>query len=393
MAFRAPTDACGYLPHMENIGTDILEKVMAADRLCDMGSYKEADVRKALSKERLGPGDFAALLSPAAEPLMEDMAVRARQVTRDHFGNAVTMFTPIYTSNYCDNRCRYCGFNHDNGIARARLTEDEVEREMSAIAATGLTDILVLTGESRRHSDLDYIGMCVRKAAEHFSSVGLEVYPVNSNEYRRLHECGADYVIVFQETYDPLTYATFHPGGPKRVMSYRFNAQERAIMGGMRGVGFAALLGLRDDWRKDAFCCGMHAYLLQRKYPHAEIAFSLPRLRPSSAHEEDDVKVSERDLLQVAMAYRLFMPFASETISTRELPRFRDGIVNICATKISAGSSVEIGGHSDVEDKGDGQFELSDRRNVEEVRDALVSMGLQPVFNDYVRSDRCGSSR
>ncbi len=376
------------MPHMENIGTEILEKVLEADRGYDPGSFSEADVRRALSKDRLDPYDFGALLSPAAAPLMEEVARKARQATRDHFGNAVTMFTPIYTSNYCENRCRYCGFNRDNDIRRARLTEEEVEREMDSIASTGLTDILILTGESRRHSDLEYIGMCVRKAAERFSSIGMEVYPVNSDEYRYLHECGADYVTVFQETYDPLTYASFHPGGPKRVMSYRFNAQERAILGGMRGVGFAALLGLRDDWRKDAFCCGMHAYLLQRKYPHAEIAFSLPRLRPTSAHREDDVKVSEKDLLQVAMAYRLFMPFASETISTRELPRFRDGIVGICATKISAGSSVEIGGHSDVEDKGDGQFRLSDTRSVEEVREALVRQGLQPVFNDYVRSDR-----
>ena len=334
----------------------------------------------------MDPDGFAALLSPAAEPFLEEMAQKARKATRDHFGNAVSMFTPLYASNYCENRCRYCGFNAGNKIARARLTEEEVEREMDSIASTGLTDILLLTGESRKHSDLEYVGMCVKKAAERFSSIGLEIYPVNTDEYRYLHGCGADYVTVFQETYDPETYAEFHPGGPKRVMSYRFNAQERAVMGGMRGVGFAALLGLRDDWRKDAFCCGMHAYLLQRKYPHAEIAFSLPRLRPCSAHEEDDVKVSERNLLQAAIAYRLFMPFASETISTRELPRFRDGIVGICATKISAGSSVEIGGHSDVKDRGDGQFELSDTRGVAEVRAALVREGLQPVFNDYVRS-------
>ena len=387
MPFRAPTDACDYMPHMENIGTDILEKVLEADKGYSPDSYTEADVKRALAKDRLEPYDFGALLSPAAVPFLEEIAKKARQVTRDHFGNAVTMFTPIYTSNYCENRCRYCGFNRDNDIQRARLTEEEVDKEMASIAATGLTDILILTGESRKHSDLQYIGMCVKKASKYFTSISMEVYPVNSDEYRYLHECGADYVIVFQETYDPLTYAAFHAGGPKRIMSYRFNAQERAIRGGMRGVGFAALLGLRDDWRRDAFCCGMHAYLLQRKYPHAEIAFSLPRLRPTNVHKEDDVKVSEKDLLQVAMAYRLFMPFASETISTRELPRFRDGIVNICATKISAGSSVEIGGHSDVEDKGDGQFELSDTRNVQQVREALVRQGLQPVFNDYVRSD------
>ncbi len=387
MTFRAPTDACNYMPDMENIGTDVLEKVLEAEKAFDPESYTVADVKRAIAKDRLDPYDFGALLSPAAVPLMEEIAQRARQLTRDHFGNSVCMFTPIYTSNYCENRCQYCGFNHDNDILRARLTEQEVETEMKAIASSGLTDILILTGESRNFSDIEYIGMCVKIAKKYFSSISMEVYPVNHEEYRYLHECGADYVIVFQETYDPETYAQYHLGGPKRIMSYRFNAQERALMGGMRGVGFAALLGLRKDWRKDAFSCGMHAYTIQRKYPHAEIAFSLPRLRPCSSHQEDDVSVSERDLLQVAMAYRLFMPFAAETISTRELPRFRDGIVNICATKISAGSSVEIGGHSDVKDKGDGQFNLSDTRGVEEVRDALLSMGLQPVFNDYVRSD------
>ncbi|MCQ2078844.1 MAG: 2-iminoacetate synthase ThiH [archaeon] len=387
MAFRASTDACNYMPDMENIGTEILDTVLETEKGFRPEEYTAADVRRAIAKDRLDPYDFGALLSPAAIPFLEEIATRARQVTRDHFGNAVCMFTPIYTSNHCENRCQYCGFNHDNDIIRARLTPEEVEIEMRNIAATGLTDILILTGESRSFSDLEYIGMCVRTARKYFTSISMEVYPVNVDEYRYLHECGADYVVVFQETYDPETYARFHLGGPKRIMSYRFNAQERALRGGMRGVGFAALLGLREDWRNDAFCCGLHAYHVQRRYPHAEIAFSLPRLRPCSSHEEDDVKVSERDLLQVAMAYRLFMPFAAQTISTRELPRFRDGIVNICATKISAGSSTEIGGHSDVKDKGDGQFNLSDARGVEEVRDALISMGLQPVFNDYVRSD------
>lgn len=386
--FRYKTDSREYYPRMENIGTEVLDKVLSADVSTDIGSFTEKDVRRAIHSERPGPDDFAALLSPAASPLLEEMAVRARELTREHFGNSVSMFTPIYTSNYCENGCLYCGFNSGNKIVRARLTEDEVETEMRNIAATGLTDILILTGESPSFSDLDYIAMCVRTATRHFSSIGLEVYPVNIDGYRRLHLAGADYVTVFQETYDPQTYAEFHPRGPKSVMSYRFNAQERALLGGMRGVGFAPLLGLRKDWRKDAFDCGMHAYLLQRKYPHAEIAFSLPRLRPCSSHKDDDVAVSERDLLQVAMAYRIFMPFASETISTRERPTFRNGIVNICATKISAGSSVAIGGHSDVKDKGDGQFELSDTRGVEEVKDALASLGLQPVFNDYVRSDR-----
>ena len=388
MPYRAPTDACAYMTHMEAIDSSVMDEILEAEKGFDPSSYTSADVLRAISKDRLDPYDFGALLSPAAAPYLETMAEKAQRLTREHFGNTVCMFTPIYCSNYCDNRCVYCGFNHDNVIKRARLTPEEVEVEMSNIASTGLTDILILTGESRTYSDPEYIAMCIRTAKKHFSSIGLEVYPLNSDEYGYMHECGADYVTVFQETYDPVRYEQLHKGGAKRIFSYRINAQERALMGGMRGVAFGALLGLREDWRKDAFSCGMHGYLLQRKYPWAEISYSLPRLRPCSSHKEDDTSVGERDLLQVAMAYRLFMPFAGETISTREVPRFRDGIVNICATKISAGTSVRIGGHSDVKDQGDGQFDLSDTRGVDEVRETLKRMGLQPVFNDYVRSDR-----
>jgi len=352
----------------------------------DWDSFTVSDVKRALSRDHLETEDFAALLSPAAAGMLEEIAERAQKVTRDHFGNAICLFTPLYASNYCENRCVYCGFNRDNDIKRAKLTEDEIEKEMENIASSGLTEILLLTGESRKFSDIDYLCMLVSKATDHFSSVGIEVYPMNSDDYRRLHESGADYVTVFQETYDPGRYAELHLGGPKRVFSYRFNAQERALMGGMRGVAFGALLGLRKDWRMDAFCCGVHGSLIQRKYPYAEISYSLPRLRPRIGHEQDDVAVTEKDLLQVAMAYRLFMPFAGQTISTRESPRFRNGIVNICATKISAGVSVDIGGHSEAEHHGDAQFQISDPRDVQQVCDSLRSLGLQPVFNDYVRS-------
>ncbi|MBR2394489.1 MAG: hypothetical protein IKA98_03205 [Candidatus Methanomethylophilaceae archaeon] len=197
------------------------------------------------------------------------------------------------------------------------------------------------------------------------------------------HSQGADYVTVFQETYDPERYAELHPGGPKRIFSYRFDAQERALRGGMRGVAFGALLGL-GDFRRDAFACGMHAHLIQRRYPHAEVSFSLPRLRPFINGRVEPESVSESDLLQVSMAYRLFMPFASQTISTRERAGFRDGIVNISATRISASVSVGVGEHSGT-GHGDGQFEISDPRSVDEIVGSLRRNGLQPVMADYVR--------
>ncbi len=249
------------------------------------------------------------------------------------------MFTPIYISNYCANYCIYCGFNCHNTIKRAKLTEQEIEKEMKTISETGLQEILILTGESRAKSDVTYIGEACKIARKYFKVIGLEIYPLNADEYAYLHKCGADYVTVFQETYNSDKYETLHLGGQKRIFPYRINAQERALRGGMRGVGFAALLGL-DDFRKDAFATGYHAYILQKKYPHAEIAFSCPRLRPIINNDKiNAMDVHERELLQVVCAYRLFMPFSNITISTRECARVRDNMVNIAATKISAGVS------------------------------------------------------
>ena len=274
-----------------------------------------------------------------------------------------------------------------------KLNMEEMEKEMSAIARTGLEEILILTGESRAQSDVKYIGEACKIARKYFRMVGLEVYPMNSDEYAYLQKCGADYVTVFQETYDSDTYETLHLAGHKRVFPYRFHAQERALMGGMRGVAFAALLGL-SDFRKDAFATGLHAYYIQRKYPYAEISFSCPRLRPIATLSDDGKEivtvakegtVSERQLFQIMCAYRLFMPFAGMTISTREREDFRNHVIGVTATKISAGVSTGIGSHSEeVEEQGDNQFEIADNRSVDEVYAAIKEQGLQPVMNDYV---------
>ena len=347
--------------------------------------YTKADVKRAIAHDIRTPEDFAALLSPAALPLLEEIAQAAQEETRKHFGNSVYMFTPIYIANYCENYCIYCGFNCHNKINRAQLNDEEIEKEMAAISSTGLQEILILTGESRSKSTIEYIGNACKIARKYFKVIGLEIYPVNSDEYAYLHECGADYVTVFQETYNSDKYETLHLAGHKRIFPYRVNAQERALMGGMRGVGFGALLGL-DDFRKDAFATGYHAYLLQRKYPHAEIAFSCPRLCPIINNDRiNPMDVHEPQLLQVVCAYRLFMPFASITVSTRECARVRDNLTQIAATKISAGVSTGIGSHvDDIEDKGDDQFEISDGRSVDEVYQALLSNNMQPDLSDYI---------
>lgn len=369
-----------YMEGMEIIDSDMMGQVIDAMNSYDYERYTENDVRSALARETLTPEDFAALLSPAALPFLEDMAQRAQIETRKHFGNSIAMFTPLYIANYCENYCIYCGFNCYNKIRRAKLSSEEIESEMQTISETGLQEILILTGESRKMSDVDYIADACRIAKKYFKVVGVEVYPMNSDEYAKLHQNGADFVTVFQETYNSDKYETLHLEGHKRIFPYRFYAQERALKGGMRGVGFAALLGL-DDFRKDAFATGMHAYLLQKKYPHAEIAFSCPRLRPIINNDKINPKdVHEPQLLQVICAYRIFMPFASITISTRECERFRNNVIKIAATKISAGVDVGIGGHSDGEKKGDEQFEISDSRNVDEVFKAIEEQGLQPVI-------------
>ncbi len=372
-----------YMEGMEAIDSPIMDQVLAATADYDYDRYTAAHVRAALAKDTIGLEDYKALLSPAALPFLEPMAARATQETRRHFGNSVALFTPLYIANYCENNCIYCGFNCKNKIHRARLTMEEIDCELAAIAKTGLKDILILTGESRHMSDVEYIGEALKIAQKYFTSISLEIYPLNTDEYRYLHQCGADFVCVYQETYNPVKYEQMHLSGPKRIFPYRFNAQERALMGGMRGVAFGALLGL-DDFRKDAFATGLHASLIQQKYPHAEISFSTPRLRPYINNEENNPKdVHEPQLLQVMLAYRLFLPYAGITISTRERAGFRDNVIGMAATKISAGVSVGVGGHEE-EAKGDEQFEISDPRSVTEVDAAIRAHGLQPVYSDYL---------
>lgn len=377
-------DHMTYMDDMEQIPHEILDKVVAEINSYRAEDYTASDVIRAIESDRCSLEDFKALLSPAAEPFLEQIARKARLETRKHFGNSAYFFTPIYISNYCENYCIYCGFNCHNKIKRAKLSMEEIHEEMKAIAETGLEEILILTGESRKASDVKYIGEACKIAKKYFKNIGIEVYPMNSDEYRYLRECGADYVTVFQETYNSDKYETLHLAGHKRIFPYRFNAQERALMGGMRGVAFAALLGL-DDFRKDALGTGMHAYLIQRKYPWAEISISCPRLRPIINNASINPKdVHEKQLLQIMCAYRIFLPFAGMTISTRERTEFRDNVVGLAATKISAGVSTGIGSHSESEDKGDAQFEIADTRGLEEIYESLKKRGIQPVMNDYV---------
>ena len=383
-------DPMEYFPDMERITSDVRGKVVAQMEAYDESRYTAVDVRRALDHERCSIEHFKALLSRAAAPFLEEMAQRARRETSRHFGNTVYLFTPLYIANYCENYCVYCGFNCYNDIERLQLTPEQVAHEMKVIAESGMEEILILTGESKTKSDVHYIGEACKLARKYFKNVGLEVYPMNTEDYRYLHACGADYVTVFQETYDLKKYETLHLLGHKRVWPYRFEAQERALRGGMRGVGFSALLGL-SDYHKDALATALHVYYLQRKYPQAEFSLSCPRLRPIINNEKiNPLDVSEKVLCQILCAYRIFLPYIGITVSSRENARFRNGIAKICATKISAGVSTGIGDHEekytgrDTGKTGDEQFEISDTRSIRSMYGDMEREGLQPVLNDYL---------
>ena len=384
------TDHMKYMEGQEQINSDILQKVLTQMDSFDPDSYTGADVVRALQKNSIGIEDFKALLSPAAEPFLEQMAEKARIETRKHFGNTVYLFTPLYIANYCENYCVYCGFNCYNDIRRMKLTMEQIEHEMKIIADSGMEEILILTGESKSKSDVKYIGEACKLARKYFRMVGIEIYPVNVEDYRYLHECGVDYVTVFQETYDSVRYEQLHLLGHKRVFPYRFEAQERALMGGMRGIACSALLGL-SNFRKDALASALHVYYLQRKYPHAEVSLSCPRLRPIINNGKiNPHDVGESQLCQILCAYRLFLPFAGITVSSRESKQFRDGIVKIAATKISAGVSTGIGDHESKytgkgsSAEGDEQFEINDGRSFKQMYEDMSEEGLQPVLNDYL---------
>ncbi len=380
-----------YLPGMDVIDSDIRKCVMEQFDSYDYSKYTAADVRRALAKDKCSVEDFKALLSPAAEPFLEQMAEKAQRETSKHFGNTVYLFTPIYIANYCENYCVYCGFNCYNKIKRLKLSYEQIEHEMKIIAESGMEEILILTGESPAKSDVKYIGEACKIARKYFRMVGIEIYPVNVEDYKYLHECGVDYVTVFQETYDSDKYETLHLMGNKRIWPYRFDAQERALMGGMRGVAFSALLGL-SDFRKDALASALHVYYLQRKYPYAEMSLSCPRLRPIINNDTiNPLDVGEKQLCQILCAYRIFLPFCGITVSSRETAQFRNGIVKIAATKVSAGVSTGIGDHEEKytgeqsnDPSGDEQFEISDGRSLGKMYVDISDEGLQPVFNDYI---------
>lgn len=340
-----------------------------------------SQISNALTKTALQPSDFLALLSPKASLVLEEMAQAAHRLTLHHFGRTIVLYTPLYLSNYCINRCVYCGFNATHDIQRRKLTLPEVEMEAQAISQTGLQHLLILTGESRQHSPVSYVKECVAVLRKYFSSISIEVYPLHTEEYAELIAAGVDGLTIYQEVYDEKTYGRLHPGGPKRDYRFRLEAPERAGQARIRTINIGALLGL-GQWRSEIFLAGMHLAYLQQKFPEIEISISFPRMRPQFGDYRPEFPVSDRDLVQSILALRLFMPRAGITISTRERAELRDNLIQLGVTKMSAGSSTAIGGHTDAKD-GVGQFEISDKRSVDEMRKAIANLGYKPVLKDW----------
>ena len=338
-------------------------------------------VKSALEKDCLTEEDFLCLLSPAATGFIEEMAQIANKITLGNFGKAVVLYAPIYISNYCENQCAYCGFNVMNKISRKKLTLEEVEKEAQALASTGIKHIILLTGESRFYSPVSYIKDSVKILKKYFSSICIEIYPLTEDEYRELVESGVDALTIYQETYNPKIYDQIHLAGPKKDYRYRLETPERACRAGIRGMGVGALYGL-DSWRKEAYFSGLHAKYIQDNFPHMEISMSVPRIRPHAGSFTEIQEVNDENLVQIMLAFKIFIPRAGINMTTRESAELRDNLIPLGVTKMSAGVSTEIGGYSDI-DKGEKQFEISDDRSVKEIKEMLEAKGYCPIFKDW----------
>jgi 2-iminoacetate synthase len=341
-----------------------------------------ADVERALGCDEPGPRELAALLSPAADPYTEIMAQRARALTQRHFGRTISMYAPLYLSNYCTSGCAYCGFASDRPQPRRRLEPPEVEKELESLKGMGFEDILLLTGERTSHAGFDYLLECVSLAARRFHAVGIEAFPMTTREYALLAEAGCSGVTVYQETYDPGQYDRLHRWGPKKDYLDRLEAPARAMESGMRTVGMGVLLGLTDPVF-DAVCLLRHAGHLQRIHWKSGITLSFPRLQPQAGNFTAPVPVDEARLARMVFAVRIVLPDVPLLLSTRERPEFRDGMAGLGITKMSAGSRTTVGGYGGTGAKTEGQFRVSDQRSVPEICEMLRIRGLQPVFKNW----------
>lgn len=344
----------------------------------------ENKIKNALYKERLTAKDLAYLLSPKAEMYLEEMAEISHNITCQRFGKTIRIYAPIYLSNYCTNSCIYCGFNRKNSIPRVALTLDEIKKEAEIVASHGIKNVILVTGDNIKKFSFDMLMQSVKLCAEYFPLVSIEVPSLTFKQYEELHNAGADGLTMFQETYIESLYPSFHPAGPKSDYLYRLDTPERAAAAGMRFIGLGALLGL-TDYRIDTFYMCLHAEYLSKKYWRSLISSSFPRIRHAAGEYKPEYNVTDRNLLQLIFAYRIFLHDAGVNISTREPASLRDKLVYLGATIMSAGSKTEPGGYSAAQDDA-AQFSIEDNRSVEEFCSTIKKLGFDPVFKDWDNS-------
>jgi len=347
----------------------------------EIRSRTASDVERALSARRVGMDDFMSLLSPAAEPYLEGMAQGAHRVTQQRFGKVISLFAPLYLSNVCTNGCVYCGFNAKNPVQRVTLTVDQAAAEAECIRAMGFRHVLLLTGEAPKVASVEYLESVLEHVRTRFSSIGVEIFPMDVASYRRLIQSGVDSLVVFQETYNERRYPDFHPMGKKRDYRWRLETPDRGGEAGFRRLGIGALLGL-DDWRVEGFFMGMHASHLLRTHWKSQVTVSFPRLRPAAGAYDPPAPVSDLHFVQLLTALRLYLPDAGFTLSTRELPSLRDHLIPLGITSMSAGSRTDPGGYAHTAEA-EAQFQIADERSPEVIAEIISSKGYEPVWKDW----------
>lgn len=360
---------------------DVIQKHNPRQVLAEIDSMTAADVQRALASEQIDNRDYMALLSPAAEPFLEQMAQKAHEITLRRFGRTVLLYAPLYLSNECHNGCLYCGFSVDNKIPRRTLELDEVERDARILHEQGFRHILLLTGEAPGKVGNDFIAAAAKRISHLFSSISIEVYPMDTAGYSEMIDAGIDGLTIYQETYDPELYEQLHPSGRKRDYNFRLETPERAGTAGLRRIGIGFLLGL-GNFRTEAFFAGLHGRYLMHHYWRTLLTVSFPRLRPAEGGFQPPNPVSDRQFVQLMCAMRLLLHDAGLVLSTRESAELRDNLLPLGITQMSAGSCTAPGGYAE-EDTATEQFTIDDDRSPAEVADLLRTRGYDPVWKDW----------
>ena len=379
---------------MKSSFKDLFEQTSWEDTSVAISSVTPSMVERALDRKGTGGlEDFRALVSSAAVDYLEPMARLSHELTRQRFGDGVRLFAPMYLSNECQNICDYCGFSLTNAVPRKTLTASEIIAEASVLSKQGFEHVLLVTGEAQRKVHLQYFRDALRVLRPHFANLSMEVQPLEQHEYESLASEGLHSVLVYQETYHSRSYRSHHPKGKKSNMIWRLETPDRLGAAGVKKIGLGCLYGLTEDWRTDAFFAALHLDYLERTYWRSTYSMSFPRMRPHEGETPPDANITDRDVVQLLCAYRIFNHELELTLSTRESPMFRDHAFKLGVTTMSAGSRTEPGGYASKDaDETLEQFSISDDRSPAEVARMLVSAGYEPVWKDWDASYDCHSA-